>query len=247
MKILLAISIACLSFSVYAKFSHESELSFIQSGGNTEMETTNLKTINKEQFGANAATLSGHYTQGQSKTQLDDGSTEKKENARNWDVQLRFDRDLSDSVDLFTAVQYEGDEFSGYKQRENYDLGAKYKLINTDDLKSNFELGYRYTTERRTTRNDQNRDVLYFNKGRVYYDIEQNLNKQVSYKFWTEYIPNFTETKDYQVIFEPSLNVVMTEIFSLKVSYKGTYDNVPNKEGNEYLDWIYSTSILAKF
>jgi len=247
MKIILAISIACLSFSVFAKFSHESELSIIQAGGNTEMETTNLKTTNREQIGANAATLSGHYTQGQSTTTLDDGTTEKKENARNWDIQLRFDHDLSKRIDLFTAVQYEGDEFSGYKQRENYDLGAKYKLINTDDLKSNIELGYRYTTERRTTRNEENRDILYFNKGRIYYDIAHNLNKQVSYKFWTEYIPNFTKYKDYQILFEPSLSVVMTDIFSLKVSYKGIYDNVPNKEGNKYLDWIYSTSVLAKF
>jgi hypothetical protein len=33
----------------------------------------------------------------------------------------------------------------------------------------------------------------------------------------------------------------------LKTGYKGIYDNQPNIEGNEYTDFTFTTSILAKF
>lgn len=247
MKRLLLAALLTIALNANAKFSHQSELSTIQTGGNTNLQTYNFNTINKEKIGVYAATLSGHYTLGSSEVDDGTGNKEKKESARNWDVLLRFDRDLSKKLDVFTSVQYQGDEFSGYKQRENYDLGAKYNLVTSDDLNTFFELGYRYTTERRTTRNEENKDVLHFNKARVYYEINQKLNPVVSYRFWTEYIPNFTDADDYQISAEPSLSMSMSEVFSLKVAYKGIYDNVPNKEGNEYLDWTYTTSILAKF
>ena len=64
--------------------------------------------------------------------------------------------------------------------------------------------------------------------------------------------PNFSESDDYLISFEPSIAVAMNKTFSLKVAYKGDYDNEPavdadSGERNEYLDYTTTTSLIAKF
>ena len=110
------------------------------------------------------------------------------------------------------------------------------------------EAGYRYTVEKLTVAEDgtggEDQD---FSKLRFYYEIDKKVTKTFSYKFWTEYLPNLDEPEDYIITFEPSIAVVLDDTFSLKVAYKGIYDNQPNIEGNEYLDYTQTTSLIAKF
>jgi putative salt-induced outer membrane protein len=240
-----------------SKFSHESELSTIVNGGNTEVETYNFTTKNSYQTGKMTYGFGGHYQLGTTvQTQLDeDGEEEevKVETARNWDINAKVSQVLSVSLDGFLAAMYEGNEFNGIKQRDNYDLGATYKIIAEEKTKSNFELSYRYTVERTTIRiaddgsaDEDGRDEFFLNKARLYYDFEKVLTETTSTKFWAEYIPNFTINEDYQGTFEQSLTTKMSNLLSLKVSYKGIYDNVP-VEGAQMMDYIFTTSLIAKF
>ncbi len=48
------------------QFGHESGLSIINSGGNSDLQTYNLQTKNQARFGANKLQLNGHYTYGKS-------------------------------------------------------------------------------------------------------------------------------------------------------------------------------------
>lgn len=169
------------------------------------------------------------------------------ESARNWDVKAKYEHTLTKYIDGFLAIQYQGNEFSGYKQRENIDLGAKYILKNTDKTQSFFELGARYTIEMKVVRDDKNEDVFNFSKGRLYYEIVHKKSEDLSYKFWIEYLPNFTESEDYLITYEPSVAFILSNTFSLKTAYKAMYDNLPNIEGNKYTDYTFTTSLLAKF
>lgn len=231
--------------------TNESELSLIQSGGNSSVETYNAKTEFSLKKEKRSYSFGGHYTLGSSEKILDDGEKEKIESARNWDAHTRYEQELSKNFGGFLGLQYEGDEFSGYKQRENIDLGAKYTLTKSDRVKSFLELGARYTVERKVTRDEDNEDVFRYTKGRLYYEFSRKSSDSLSYKFWTEYIPNFTENEDYMVSFEPSINYVLSSTFSLKTAYKGVYDNQPSLDKfnnrNEYLDYTFTTSLLAKF
>lgn len=230
------------------KFNNESELSLIQTGGNSTVETYNGKTKSTWTKGKRIYSFGGHYTLGYSEVTDDTtGDDEKKENVRNWDVNGRYEQVLSKSINGFSAVKYEGDEFSGYKQRENLDIGLKYIISNTDTTKSSFELGARYTIEKSITRDEDNEDVFNYTKARMYYEVTYTQSKTVVYKFWTEYLPNFTESDDYLVTYEPSVALALSNTFSLKTSYKAVYDNQPNIEGNENTDYTFTTSLLAKF
>lgn len=245
MKLILALLVAAISFGANAEFSNESELSVLVNGGNTKMESYNLKTLSKKKMDKNVLSFGGHYTLGTT-TSTVNGEDQKTETARNWDVNAKYERVFTESLNGLFAVKYEGDEFSGIKQRDNYDLGAKYKFTDTDKVKTFFELAYRYSLERRTVRNDKNEDEFVFHKAKLYFETSRKHSETVSSKFWVEYLPNFTESKDYLITVEPSVAVTLSSTFSLKAAYKVIYDNQP-VAGNQMHDFLYTTSLLAKF
>lgn len=230
------------------KFSNESEVSVIQSGGNSSVETYNAKTLSKWQRKKNTLSFGGHYTLGASEqTDAVTNETETVESARNWDVMTKYEHQFAGHIGSYGAIQYEGDKFAGYNQRENLDAGLKYTFSKTDKTKSFAELGARYTIERRLEEDEEGEDVFNFTKGRLYYEIAHQKSETLSYKFWVEYLPNFTESEDYIVSYEPSVAFVLNRTFSLKTAYKAIYDNLPNVEGYENTDYTFTTSLLAKF
>jgi putative salt-induced outer membrane protein len=105
------------------------------------------------------------------------------------------------------------------------------------------ELGYRYTIEDRY----QPEDNQYSNKARAYTEWNHKYSETFRYRLWAEYVPNFSQSKDYLMVYEASLTSILTSMFSLKVAYKGMYDNVPAVMGNKNYDYTYTTSLVAKF
>ncbi len=240
MNKLVIICMIALSTHAIAKFTNETGLSVIKTGGNTETETYNLKTESKKKWEKEAVTFGGHYTLGT------EGS-DSTETVRNWDVFTKYAHDITKKLGAFVGAQFEGNEFAGYKQRQNYDGGARYQWIDTDAKKLATELGLRYTIEQTTDTETENGTVRNDTKGNAYIEWEQVLNENVNYKFWVRFLPNFTRGEDYQINFEPSLNVTLSQTFSLSLAYTGRYDNELNPGAEEYLDWTYTTSLIAKF
>lgn len=230
------------------KVSNESQLSVIQTGGNSSVETYNLKTTSKLNKGLNNYELGGHYVLGTSKNK-ESGDVEKS--ALNWDAYVQYARDVSDKTSLYGKLQMEGDEFSGYKQRDNYDIGAKYSFIKSDKKNLFAEAGLRYTLEKALVRDEDGEDVFKYNKGRLYSEYSEKKNKSLTYKFWIEYLPNFTDNEKYLFSFEPSLSFLLSETFSFKFAYKGSYNNDPGRDeaGDrlEYLDYTTTTSLIAVY
>ncbi|MES2855445.1 MAG: DUF481 domain-containing protein, partial [Bdellovibrionota bacterium] len=141
----------------------------------------------------------------------------------------------------YVAYGSESDRASGYLQRDNADIGAKYFLIKSEPLDWITELGYRLTKTQPTTG-----DVINENFGRVYTEVRKTLRSDLLAKFWVEYLPNFRDPQAYLVNLEPSLMVTLSEIFSMKTSYLYKYNNGvrdPLKKGEAF----FTTSLVAKF
>jgi putative salt-induced outer membrane protein YdiY len=240
MKKLIAACLVVLSTTAMAKLTNETGLSIITTGGNTETETYNLKTESKKTWEKEAVNFGGHYT-------LGTAGKDSVETVRNWDVFTKYTHSLTQKLGLFVGAQFEGNTFAGYKQRQNYDGGARYQLIDTDEKKFFTELGLRYTIEQTNDSATENGIVRNDTKGNAYFEWEQVLNENVNYKFWVRYLPNFTRGEDFQINFEPSVNVTLSNTFSLNLAYTGRYDNELNPGAEEYLDWTYTTSLIAKF
>lgn len=250
MKSILILLVAITSFAANAQWKNESALAVLITGGNTQLETYNLKTESTLKKEKRSYSFGGHYTLGtQAEREEDDNNEFQDEevSARNWDVHARYTQDLSKKTSAFVQIMIEGDEFAGYNQRDNYDLGGKYKFVESDKLNSFVTLAYRYTIERTVDEDEDGADKFSDNKAVTYYEINKVVREGFSYKFWIEYVYNFTRTEDFLINFEPSLAFALNETFSVKIAYKGMYDNEPAVEGYEQMDWQYTTALLANF
>ncbi|TNF30100.1 MAG: DUF481 domain-containing protein [Deltaproteobacteria bacterium] len=235
MKKLILGLVCFLPMLSHAEFSHESEVSILNTGGNSELSTWNLKSRNDYKLSKSNYQLSGHYTYGEA------GGFES---ARNWDAKIGYERHLKKGWLGYISEQVEGDKFKGIDSRYNTDIGAGLELINEEKHKLKTELGYRYTIEKH--RNSIQADDKY-HKGRAYIENDQQLTPTLFFRVWLEYIPNFSEGSDYMFNGGSSLQASLNSIFSLKVSYEGNYDNMPTIASNKKYDYQYTTSLIAKF
>lgn len=231
---LLALLLLLVSFHSFAQLTHESELGYLNSGGNSEVQTGNFKTINTYKWTMDQVRFGGHYTYGE---------TQQAVSARNWDGNVRYERTLDHKLSATMGEVIEGNRFTDVKARYNSDIGLKYYYIK-DDMKNFFtELGYRYTIEDRYAPTPNQFD----NKGRFFNEYNQKVSETFQWRVWLEYIPNFTVGEDWLVNGEISATTIINSIFSLKVAYLGMYDNLPAKPEMKMYDYVTTTSLVAKF
>lgn len=230
----LALLIIFICSNAFAKFTNETQVSLLSAGGNTQQQAYNAKTNNSFDFTKSGLDSGGHYTYGEANDEL---------SARNWDFSNKYEYKLSEKIGLTTAQVTEGDRFQGIKARYNFDAGVRYHFTKREKRSFYLDLGYRYTIEDRYLPEENQ----YEHKARAYTQYENKASKTVSYKFWLEYIPNFTISTDYLLTGEASLTSILNSTFSLQVAYKGIYDDLPAVEGNKNYDYQTTTSLVAKF
>lgn len=217
-------------------WSNESEASVVQVGGNATSESYSAKQKTSYKLDTNVVTVAGRYLQTKSAG---------TETAKQWDAALRYERELSADWAVFVQHGAESDWYAGYVQRDNTDLGGKY-YFTKDEMETFFtEAGFRTSK----TISAPTNEVSTFNSGRLYLEYSKKVNESVSAKAWVEYLPNFTTPDAYLVNYEPSMSVMMSQIFSIKVAYLVKYHNRTDlakvNEKNE--DTSFTTALVAKF
>ncbi len=237
------------------KWTHESKLSSVSQSGNTIAETWAFATKHAYKMGMNSFTLSGHYNYGSTGEEAS-----KVLAARNWDYKLRYDRFFTDRITGFISYQTEGDRFQGFDERTNIDLGAKYVLHNSDEMKTHFELGIRQTTEDEIT-NGSPVNVIdtienKYTKVRLYGEHSRPINSNVDFKLWAEYLPsvntdlgvgsNTVDENDFILTVQPSLNVKLNTMLTFQTAYTYRYDSVV-PASTKKVDGMWTNSLVARF
>ena len=78
--------------------------------------------------------------------------------------------------------------------------------------------------------------------------MDYTYSKSFSLGAWVEYTPSVTDfANDQRINYSPYLTSVLTDMFSLKVSYEGRYRFKPAAPGNKLTDFTFTTALLAKF
>lgn len=222
-------------------WGHESEVALVTTAGNTTTESYSAKQRTSYTKDANAYTLSGRYLQ---------TTTNGLETAKSWDAGLRYERLISALWSGYVGYGAEADPFAGFIQRDNADIGAKYFALRQENRTLITEMGYRSTNTQFASRPAATPPVVGSqvreNFGRVYLEYAERLNESLSFKYWVEYLPNFSNVNGSLLNTEPSLNVMLTSIFSLKTAYLVKYRNeVP--AGAKNADTTFTTSVVARF
>lgn len=242
------LSILILGWSVTAlyaaeeesgKLSHESEAGVILSTGNSDTQTYSVKQATSYAVAGNTFKFTSGYLL---------GKTAGAETAKRWDLGVRYERVLSGDLSAFLGYQIDSNPFSGTDLRHTVDVGGKYQFVKTDSTAAFAELGYRMTAETFTTNNGATTNgSLTSHMSRAYLEWIQKWNKAFSSKLWAEYLQSYTNTRDSRFNVEPSLSVVLSEVFSLKMAYLIGYRNVPAVAGKKQTDTLFTTSLVAKF
>ncbi len=214
-------------------WSHESEASVVQVGGNTSSESYSIKQKTGYKLETHIFTAAARYLQ---------SKANQLETAKQWEASLRYEKELGNAIGVFLQQGAESDTYAGYIQRDNSDIGAKYYFSKQPDQVFFSELGYRYIKTQFT-----DGETAHSNSGRIFFEYDKKINSSVTAKLWAEYLPNFKEADAYLLNYEPSINVMMSQILSLKVSYLVKYHNKTKILGEKTEDTTFTTALVVKF
>lgn len=221
-----------LAFS-QATFTNEAELGIASANGNSKTQTVNAKESADVKWAMNVLSLRSRYL---------NANARGVETARYFMAGLRYERELSNHFGLFVGETLEKDRFANIDKRLLSDIGGKYRYIETERTKFFSELGYRYFHE------DRLDDSQAFSSyGRLYNEWEHKWSPNYSTKLWNEYLPNFSDAKDWLLNSEASISVMINEVFSLKTSMLVRYDHSPAPGVIYKTDSLFSTALVGKF
>ncbi len=215
-------------------FHSESELGSTIVSGNTQTSTLNAADKTSYQTNDNVYKFSARYLQ---------ATANGIESAKNWDGSLRYERRLAENFSIYASFGLDSDIYSNYVQRNNYDLGGKYFLSQSKETNWFAELGYRNSYAQFVTPGPNAQSNII----RVYSEFSQQLALNSSAKFWFEYLPNLSDRDDYRFNFEPSVSVMLNEIFSLKAADLFKYQNELPPNFKKYMDSFFTLSLVSKF
>ena len=238
MKLICLVLIASLGLDSWAQekgpWSNESEAAVVKVGGNTESESYSAKEKTTFTQSTNIWISTARYLQ---------SKASGTETAKSWDAALRYERVFSDLWSGLIQHGAESNVYAGYLQRDNTDLGAKYTFVKSDTENALLEAGLRSTK----TLSSQGADPKRESFGRLYTEYSRQINASVSAKAWVEYLPNFSDPEAYLLNYEPSLTVLMTQVFSLKMAYLVKIHNKILLATERKEDTALTTSLVAKF
>lgn len=235
---LLVFILASFDAQAIEGLKNESEAGISITSGNSNVETNSLKHSSVYTWEVNLLKGAGRYLQSR---------TSGTETARNWEALLRYERSLTNYWSLFVQHGAESDIFSGYIQRDNTDFGAKYFLTKNDKTEWFLEAGYRYRYTMFVAPLPGVEATTH--AARAYSEINHKFNSSVSSKLWAEYIPNFKDSENWYLNGEPSVSVMLNNLFSLKSSYLVRYSNPskPTRSNRSNVDTTFLTSLVATF
>ena len=234
MRLLTFCLFVLISFSASAEpgFKNESEAGVVVANGNSNSQSYNLKQTNSYGWTQDELKFHGRYL---------DVSSLGVTSAENWLMSIRYERLINPIWSAFVAETASGDRFAGIDQKYASDIGAKYEILKQDAVVWTAEAGYRYSEEHRTSKHTHTQHI-----GRFYTEVTKNIGAASSGKVSIEYLPDLTLEKDFQVNSESSISSILTDVFSIKITYQLKFDNTPAKAGAVKTDTVFTTGLVAK-
>lgn len=253
MKLLLtSLALLLIGTTANANWKTDTELGIVLQSGNTQQENTFIKTNATKSVGKNSYNLTGSYINSSGET---DGVTSRV--AESATAGLKYTRTVSEKLGVLAGVLWEKNRFAGFDDRYSGDVGLRYNIVHSDtgDWSLFNETGYRYRAQYGHIDGSDRGDKVESDFGRVYFETNKQFSKTSRFRFWVEGLYDFSDSDNYEVNFEPSIDVAIGEFLSgdnpakvsLKLAYTGMFDNVPALDGLKKFDSIVSTTIKVLY
>jgi putative salt-induced outer membrane protein len=215
-------------------WSDKAEVSFVQTGGNTDVVSFRLKNLLKYSYSeqwsfkwrANALFA----------------KSDGEKSAERYDTELRADYALSPHAYFYGQSGWAQDKFAGLDQRLFGGPGFGYVFLPGIRHVVGVELGGQFAKEGYT-------DGTYsdFVEGRAFCGYAFLFNDSVTFSQEVEYLHNFGTSGQFNMIAVTAVRTRLTDRFSLRMAYEIRYDNQPTPEELKKTDTLLSVSLVINF
>ena len=216
------------------KWSDEAELSFVDTGGNTQVTTLSAKNLLKYRF--------TNKLQGAWKLGAVYGESDGEKNAESYFTELRLDYQFTKRLYYYATGGWMQDEFAGIDSRYYAGPGVGYKFLSGPKHFLAGEVGLNYVWEEYVDGTDK--DYL---GGRAFAKYEYAFTEKNRFSQSVEYLYDFDDSENYNVNSETAVISALSDNLSLKASYVIKYDNQPIPETLEETDTILAVTLVVNF
>jgi len=233
------------------------ELSYVQTQGNTDTNAFSLDFTGDKSWDKHSLKLDLDILYGT------DNSIETKNKLL---TELNYDYQFVKYFTVNYLVGYKYDKFSGFDYQFYTGPGVKYLAIETKVHKLDFQGNILYNADETMDKYyDSNGDEIKYpypdgtdgatvEKGETDnytgYSLKLNYNWQIieSLKFIQElsYRSDFDNSDNYFAFSKTAIETKISDIFSMGISYKVDYTNLPPSE-KEYSDRTFMTSLIIDY
>lgn len=223
-----------LAYGEEKRWSDQAEISFVDTGGNTDVTTLSGKNVLEYKF--------TNRLQGAWKVSALYGEDDGERNAESYLAELRLDYLLRKRLYTFATAGWSKDQFAGIDSRYYVGPGVGYKFITGPKHFLVGEAGLTYVNEEYTDNTD--RDYI---GGRAFGKYEYVLSDKNKFFQSLEFLYDFEESDNYNINSETALIVGLSNSLSLKTSYVIKFDNEPVPSTLKETDTMLSVTLIVNF
>ncbi len=234
-KIVLFIIIGvCMSSSLFAQeknWGNSTELSFVNTSGNTKVITLAAKNMLAYKFSSKIETilrLSALY-----------GKSDGVKNSENYSAKLRGTYLISERFYTSIVAGWAKDIFAGIESKISIGPALGYKILTGEQHTLDFEAGVEYVDEKFTddTKND------YFN-GRAFTEYIYTFSEKSNLSQSLEFNYDFENSDNYDIASVTAVTTALSDMLSLKASYNIIFVNAPVPTTLKKTDTTLSVSLI---
>ncbi|MDF1552727.1 MAG: DUF481 domain-containing protein [Deferrisomatales bacterium] len=214
-----------------------SEISYVQTNGNTDTQTFAGKIEASADATPNRyfANAKGLY-----------GATGGDITSSRWFAGARYERALTDRLFAFAAADYLKDTFSGYDMRVTVGPGAGYDFLKTDVHTLKGLLSVLYVQEDLHAVPEPADDTESYAAGKAEGNYTWQITANLKFKQNADVAVSFDDTDVYFANSETALEAKLSDKLSLGLSYLVNYQNRPAGDA-KYTDTTFLTSLVIDF
>jgi putative salt-induced outer membrane protein len=213
------------------KWSDEAELSFVDTGGNTDVTTLSAKNLLKYKF---TNRLRGAWKLGALY-----GESDGEKNAESYFTELRLDYLLTERFYSYAAAGWMQDEFAGFDSQYYLGPGVGYEFLTGPRHYLAGEAGLNYVWEEYTDNTDK--DYL---GARAFAKYEYAFTEKNRLSQSVEFLYDFDDSENYDVNSETAVTSALSDYLSLKASYVIKYDNQPVPKTLDDTDTVLAVTLV---
>ena len=234
MALCICVAVVSAAYAEEKKWADEAELSFVSTGGNTEVVSLSGKNLLKYAF---TDKLLGTWRLGALY-----GKNDNVKTAERYFTDLRLDYSFSDKIYFFGMGGWLKDKFTGIESRYFIGPGAGYRFLTGPKHFLDAEAGINFVTEDYI--NDTEEEFL---EGRLYGLYQYSLSEKNKFSQSLEFLYDFDDSDNYRINSETAFITALSNYLSLKTGYEIKHDNEPVPATLKETDTILSVTLVVNF